>query len=423
MRDLSQHPCFHSDAKRRFGRIHLPVAPHCNMQCNFCNRKFDCVNERHPGVTSDVLTPSQAITYLADAVARHPELAVVGFAGPGDPFANAAETLSTMRRVREEFPAMLLCVATNGLAIGPHIEALARLDVRHVTLTVNAVDPAIGARIYAWIRDGKRPLRGVEGAALLWARQREAIVRLKAHGITVKINSILISGINAHHLPVVAETVAELGADVFNCMPMVQVPGAEFAALRTPDPEQARAVRAQCGAHLPLMPHCARCRADAVGLVGAAEHSPELRQWMTAKKESAEALRPYVAVASYEGALINQHLGETDRFRIYGKQSEAADEFVFREFRKAPDRGSGDARWHALADLLCDCRAILVASAGPQPQRILSTCGLSIVEMEGLIEEGLAMVYSGREIPQVLPRRWMRRPKEKECRGTGMGCG
>ena len=37
--DFSNHPCFSKDAHKKYGRIHLPVAPRCNMQCNFCNRK------------------------------------------------------------------------------------------------------------------------------------------------------------------------------------------------------------------------------------------------------------------------------------------------------------------------------------------------------------------------------------------------
>ncbi len=52
------HPCFNEEAKHTSARVHLPVAPKCNIQCNYCNRKFDCVNESRPGVTSSVLAPS-----------------------------------------------------------------------------------------------------------------------------------------------------------------------------------------------------------------------------------------------------------------------------------------------------------------------------------------------------------------------------
>jgi len=165
--DLTQHPCFNAEARGSAARIHLPVAPRCNVQCNFCDRKFDCMNESRPGVTSAVLTPQQAVFYLEGALKKLPSIKVVGIAGPGDPFANTQESLETLRLVRERYPEMLLCVASNGLELEPHAEEIARLQVSHVTITVNAVDPEIGAQIYPWIRVGYRILRGKEAAAKL----------------------------------------------------------------------------------------------------------------------------------------------------------------------------------------------------------------------------------------------------------------
>ena len=164
--DFSAHPCFNKEAHQKHGRIHLPVAPRCNIQCNFCNRKYDCINESRPGVSSNVLTPGQAVAYLEDVVARRPEIAVVGIAVPGDPFANPEETMETLRLVRQRFPRLLLCLATNGMGIGPYIDELAELRTSHVTITITAINPEIGAKIYAWVRDGRRPLRGIEGRPL-----------------------------------------------------------------------------------------------------------------------------------------------------------------------------------------------------------------------------------------------------------------
>ncbi|WP_227625365.1 hypothetical protein [Geofilum rubicundum] len=53
------HPCFDEKARHAHARVHLPVAPNCNIQCNYCNRQFDCVNESRPGVTSTLLKPFQ----------------------------------------------------------------------------------------------------------------------------------------------------------------------------------------------------------------------------------------------------------------------------------------------------------------------------------------------------------------------------
>ena len=77
------------------------------------------------------------------------------------PFATPEKTLETLRLVRKRHPEMLLCVASNGLGVAPYAAELAALGVSHVTLTVNAVDPVVGAKIYAWVRDKKRVCRGV----------------------------------------------------------------------------------------------------------------------------------------------------------------------------------------------------------------------------------------------------------------------
>ncbi|ELJ6259741.1 nitrogenase cofactor biosynthesis protein NifB, partial [Klebsiella michiganensis] len=55
------HPCYSRNGHHRFARMHLPIAPACNLQCNYCNRKFDCSNESRPGVSSTLLTPEQAV--------------------------------------------------------------------------------------------------------------------------------------------------------------------------------------------------------------------------------------------------------------------------------------------------------------------------------------------------------------------------
>jgi nitrogen fixation protein NifB len=425
--DFSNHPCFSKDAHKKFGRIHLPVAPRCNIQCNFCNRKYDCLNESRPGVTSSVLTPQQAVAYLGDVLQKRPEISVMGIAGPGDPFANPEETMETLRLVRRNFPKMILCVATNGLNAAPYVDEMADLKVSHVTLTINAIAPAIGSEIYAWVRDGKKPLRGEEGAAALCAKQMEALFRLKQRRITVKVNTIIMPGINDDHIPEIAEKVSALGADIMNCMAMVPVKGAAFEEVPPPDMLTTARLRLQCGLHLPQMTHCARCRADAVGYIGedmTAEQHDALKHYANSSLNPAEDdARPFVAVTTLEGALVNQHLGEAERFVIYESNPESAGSFRLKEIRPAPAPGSGDARWTTLAELLKDCRALLVNAAGPTPLKILTQHGLKVVEMEGLIEEGLRAVFADQPIPAAMKRRFTGCGAGVTCKGTGTGCG
>jgi nitrogen fixation protein NifB len=352
--------------------------------------------------------------YLDQAVERDPRLAVVGIAGPGDPFANAEATLQTMRLVRQKYSDMLLCVATNGLNVPPYVDEMADLDVSHVTLTINAVDPKIGAKIYAWIRDGKRPFRGETGAAILLERQLESIRRLKTRNIVVKVNSIIIPGINEHHVVDVARTAAGLGADILNCIPMYSVEDTPFASLEEPSAQITVQVRCEAGRYLPLMHHCTRCRADAVGLLGDAMGQQEHACLLSAAAQPLvpQDNRPCVAVATMEGVLVNLHLGEAARLAIYGPDG---DDWELIETRNTPAPGAGARRWEQLAERLLDCRALLVSSAGAAPRSILTRHGIRVVMMEGLIEEGLEAVYEGRDV---------RAPLRKEHRcGSGVACG
>jgi nitrogen fixation protein NifB len=418
--DLARHPCFNEHAKKTAARIHLPVAPRCNIQCNYCKHGLDCVNESRPGLTSAVLSPGQALHYLEQMVQRDPRITVVGIAGPGDPFANAEATMETLRLVRARFPEMLLCVASNGLSIAPYVGQLAAIEVSHVTLTVNAVDPQIGQAIYAWVREEPRVYRGLAAAELLLERQLAAVAALAARGVTVKINSIIIPGINDAHIPEVARRMAELGANIINCVPLYAVEGTPLADVAAPTAEQTASIRRAAARFLPIMAHCTRCRADAVGLLGeplASDTVALLTQCANSPANPNED-RPYVAVATREGILVNQHLGEASQLAIYGREEETHG-FRHVATRPAPPAGGGQQRWLALAETLKDCRALLVASAGGSPISGLAAGGIRVVMMEGLIEEGLEAVYRNVEV---------RAPLRAEhrcgsgCAGSGLGC-
>lgn len=264
-----RHPCFTAGAHATHARIHLPVAAACNIRCGYCDRRHDCVNESRPGVTSRVLNPAEAAQLVDRAVAALPHLSVVGIAGPGDPLADPGPTLETLTLVRRAHPGLLLCLSTNGLALPEHAEALAALGVGHVTVTLNAVDPEVGARLYAHVTaDDGRTLHGAEGAAHLLARQVEGLARLAQAGIAVKVNTVVVPGVNDTHVEAVARRAAALGASLMNCIGLIPVASTPLGGVNAPGPRMMDAVRAAAGLHLPQMRHCARCRADAAGLLG-----------------------------------------------------------------------------------------------------------------------------------------------------------
>lgn len=419
--DCSKHPCFSASAKHRFGRVHLPVAPKCNISCNFCNRKFDCANESRPGVTSTVLAPRQAVSYLqkVKSLVECP-ITVVGIAGPGDPFANPDETMETLRLVRQHDSEIILCVASNGLNLAPYVEELAELETSHVTVTVNAVDPEIGAEIYRWVRpQANRVYRGEAGFTVLFDRQVSAIELLKSHGVTVKINTIVMPGVNEHHVPEITREMAALGVDVQNCMALVPVASTPFEDNEAPTPQVMARVRKEARESLPQMAHCARCRADAVGLLGEANSLLIQEALEEAASSPLNPLdeRPYVAVASYEGMLVNQHLGEAEQVWIFGRDEEGSYQML--ETRPTPLPGSGERRWDDLADRLSDCRAVLAAAAGPSPKNALAHKGVRVMAAEGLIDEALDAVYEGRR-PR-MPLRVL--APTADCDSDGVGCG
>jgi nitrogen fixation protein NifB len=416
--DLNAHPCFDNEARLKYSRVHLPVAPACNVQCNFCDRKFDCANESRPGVTSVLLKPQQAADYVDDVLEKDPSLRVVGIAGPGDPLANAAATLETLRLVRMRHPEMLLCLATNGLALPRHAEALAALKVSHVTVTVSAVDPEIGGKIYQFVVDGGERLTGRAAGERILQAQLLGIRKLVELGVMVKINSILVPTVNDHHIIDVARETAKLGAARFNCLPLHPVAGTPFGGIEEPRKSMVSELRSACREYLPQMEHCARCRADAVGRIG---HHPSEEQLVLLRSHasSSTARKKFVAVASQEGVLVNQHLGEASVLWVYAQRG---DGFTLVDKRAAPSSGRGESRWQELATLLADCRALLVTDAGNSPRKVLEAAGIEVFATEGLVEDLLFSVYQDEPLPKVRPSGF-RCGKGATCGGSGLMCG
>ena len=98
--------------------------------------------------------------------------------------------------------------------MAPYVEDLKQLNLSHMSITINAVDPAIGEKIYSWIRDGKVIYRGRQAAEILLERQLATVKALKEAGIIVKVNTVTIPGINDHRVLEVSKKMAELGVDI-----------------------------------------------------------------------------------------------------------------------------------------------------------------------------------------------------------------
>lgn len=269
-----RHPCFSATAEghARSARLHLPVSPGCNIACAFCKRDFNRRDQR-PGVATRLLAPGEAVDIVARALDLIPTLAVVGIAGPGDPLASK-HALDTFARVHVRWPHLILCLSTNGLMLPANLGAISKVGVATLTVTVNAVDPAIQGRITPKIAWQRRRLNGIEAADRLITNQLAGIAGAVAQGLTVKVNTVLIPGINDHHVGEVAACVAAAGASLINIIPLI--PQHDFAHLPVPGTMMRHRAHTEAAQHLKVFTHCQRCRADACGIPGVSDYAAQL---------------------------------------------------------------------------------------------------------------------------------------------------
>ena len=261
---VRRHPCFSGEAHARFGRIHLPVSPSCNIRCRFCERGYDPL-VRRPGVARRLLSPEAALNVVTRALELCPEIAVAGVAGPGESLATR-HALAAMEIVLGRYPHLIGCLSTNGLRLAEQVDRLAVIGVKTVSITVNALSPAIWPRVYAWIVHKGQRLEGEEAAHILVDAQLEGIRRAVALGLTVKINTVLVTGVNEGEIEEIASLAARCGASMMNVIPLL--PAGEMAGFPVPDCSRIEAARQAAEEHLPVFRHCRQCRADACGIPG-----------------------------------------------------------------------------------------------------------------------------------------------------------
>lgn len=261
------HPCFNAKA-HDFARMHLPVAPKCNIQCNYCSRKFDCSNESRPGVTSKVVSPKEALQKYKETKKLFPNLSVVGIAGPGDALANWENTRETLRYIKAFDPDVTFCLSTNGLKLTKYADQLIALGVTHITVTINTVYENVAAQIYRHVKyEGEKHI-GVDGAKLLLRKQWEGVDYLKDKDVMVKVNIVYLKGVNDDHIDKIVRRAERLGASVTNIMAHIPVEGTVFENLEQAPVREITAARKANMETLPQMMHCNQCRADAVGKLG-----------------------------------------------------------------------------------------------------------------------------------------------------------
>lgn len=265
------HPCF-GQHKAQTGRIHLPVCPGCNIACRFCERSIN-TTENRPGVTGLVLKPEEAVSIVKKALEISPEIKVCGIAGPGDTLASN-NAFKTFDLVGKEFPQLIKCMSTNGLLLNERADEIIASGIDSLTVTVNAVDPKIEAQLNDYVIWHGKKYEGEEGAKILIENQLAGIKKIAESGITLKINTVLVPRINGHHIKEIARTVAELGADLYNIIPLI--PSAKLKDEEAPTCQEIENARREAGEYIELFLHCNHCRADAIGVPGKSEVSSKV---------------------------------------------------------------------------------------------------------------------------------------------------
>jgi nitrogen fixation protein NifB len=109
--------------------------------------------------------------------------------------------------------------------------------------------------------------RGPRAAEIVIEEQQRGIRAAIEAGLTLKVNSVLIPGINDRHMVRLARRLVALGVHLMNIMPLI--PGGQMAGRRPPTCDELRQVRADCEDILPQFRLCEQCRADVVRFPGA----------------------------------------------------------------------------------------------------------------------------------------------------------
>jgi len=257
------HPCFNEKMHDKVGRAHVPIAPKCNIYCNFCTRDIN-QDENRPGVASCVMNADDAIEHVEEVTKEGP-IAVVGVAGPGDSLANE-ETFEFFEKLGKVNPDLIRCMSTNGLLLPDYAEKLSALGVNTVTVTVNAIDPEIAKDIYTFVNYKGKVYKGKEAVEILINNQLEGIEKLANLGVIIKVNSVLIPGLNDEHIVEIAKEVKKRGASLMNVLPLI--PLNKMKDYSRPSCAEIEKVRDEVEEVLPVFRACTQCRADAYGIPG-----------------------------------------------------------------------------------------------------------------------------------------------------------
>lgn len=353
------------------GIIQLPVAPRINHRIRF--GPLNGKKETH-------ITPQTAVRIVSELGAKGSLTDSALIYGPGDPLADIEPTLATLQLLKDNFPDLKIIVRTLGIGGLQYADKLQRTGVTEVEMLVDAVDPVVMEKLYAWIRPGFKTLKLSEGAAILCSEQALAIQAFKDAGMLVRLVTTLYPTANDDHIELLARTMADLGADEMVLHPYNSAPEADIV-LPEADSVQVATLIGSIANILPITE--GRPAASPASIA-------EVEQTLLPKPGKE---RPNIAVVSSNGMDIDLHLGQAPQLLVYGPRNDGLNCLL--ECRPAPAAGAGTDRWDILAGTIPDCFALLTASAGERPRKILDGHGIQVIITQENIEGTVDLLYGG----------------------------
>lgn len=267
LKEPINHPCYNPQQAKKIGRLHLPVASKCNMQCNYCNRNYDCPNENRPGVCTKLIAVSEVKNYIEQSLQEHPEITIAGIAGPAEPMADLDLFYNVYSTIKKYFPQLKLCLATNGLLLADNIKLVKELEINFITVTINSLNIKTIQQIYQWVEYRNTKYNEDEAAKILLEKHVKALESLNKFNIQHKINSVYIPDLNYRDIIELAQYLQSLKTSFLNIIPLKPVQGSKFFAKKNNNTHDIENLRRLCSQYINILQHCRLCRSDAKGFV------------------------------------------------------------------------------------------------------------------------------------------------------------
>ncbi|MFW9920390.1 MAG: radical SAM protein [Candidatus Thorarchaeota archaeon] len=182
------HPCWTMNRTTLWERIHLPIAKKCNLRCNYCDTLSNTCHSIGPGSSVRSFTVDEAWEILTRELSKRRNLHIVGISGPGEPLHNH-ETFEFLEKLSRFRPSMKVCISTNGILLSNSVETLADLGVDSLSISINAASPETASKLYG--------VPSIERSAEVIRNQLDGIQKAREFCIPVKVNTILVPGVNS----------------------------------------------------------------------------------------------------------------------------------------------------------------------------------------------------------------------------------